>query len=242
MDRIHKRFDELEKAAVAIRESKTTRTGYVNSPWVSGMQEASSPQVPIVEEHLLTQWRTSVLSLLQRLFGNTSPTFQSFLDTSHLHDKIADDPNTNTLNCFEKEFSIFLSAKSDYEGGYLFDIRNLIHSDVFDDELEQATYFLTEGYKIPALVIAGTVLESTLRELCRQNEVAISDKATINPMNDELAKAGVYNKAMKTQILNWGQNRNSAAHGNQEELDALSDDDIKRMIDGIRSFVAKHME
>ena len=120
----------------------------------------------------------------------------------------------------------------------MFDLRKLIHSDVFDNELDQAKHFLSQGYLIPALVIAGTVLESALRELCEQNGLSI-DKPSINRMNDELAKLGIYNKAMKTQILNWGQNRNSAAHGVREELNQITENDAKRMIDGIGDFVAR---
>ena len=242
MDRIQKRFDELIEAAEEIRKTKATRTGYSNMPWVSGMPKHVPPQIPIVSQNPLTQWRTSVLSLLHRVFGEDAPTFHSFKKASEFHDKISSDSNTNIVECFEKELAIFLSAKSDYDGGFLFDIRNLVHADVFTNELEQALYFHGEGWKIPALVIAGTVLESTLRELCDQNGITFGKPPTINPMNDELAKAGIYNKAMKTQILNWGQNRNSAAHGKQDELEALSLDDVKRMIDGISEFVAKHMD
>ena len=221
---------------------KTTRQGFIDAPWVSGMATPSPPQIPDVDRNSVTEWQTSTLSLMERVFGKEAATFRSFESTLNSHKKYdRQTSNNNFVTMFENEIAIFKSAKSEFDGGYLFDVRNLVHADVFTDELEQATYFQGGGWKIPALVIAGTVLESTLRELCNQNGIILSAKATINPMNDELAKAGVYNKAMKTQILNWGQNRNSAAHGNKSEIDVLTDDDVKRMIDGIREFVSKHM-
>jgi hypothetical protein len=133
--------------------------------------------------------------------------------------------------------AIFLSAKSDFEGGYLFDVRNLVHASVFTDELDQAKHFLDAGYKVPAAVIAGTVLETTLRELCAQNSVSASDK--LNSMNDELAKASVYNASRKSQIKAWADIRNNAAHGKPDQFEPS---EVSRMIDGIRDFVTTHLK
>ena len=240
LDRIQKRFDELEQKANGIREDKSTRTGAVSLPWGPGMPRHHPPQIPVVNQHSLTQWRTSVLSLLQKVFGDSSTTFKSFQAASQLHDKISDRPNTNTVECFEKENAIFLSAKSDYEGGYVFDIQNLANAVIFNDELEQASYLLDEDWNLPAAVIAGTVLESTLRQLCNQSSVSLPDKPKASLMNNQLKPAGVFGETQRAQNEAWLKIRNDAAHG-KKEFESVSKNDLKRMIEGVRDFIAKHM-
>jgi hypothetical protein len=46
------------------------------------------------------------------------------------------------------------------------------------------------GYYVAAAVIAGTGLETALRDLCQRNQEGIG---TLDRMNAELAKKGVYN-------------------------------------------------
>lgn len=221
MERIQKRFDELAERLKRIRTRMKS-------------------QVDQQTSDTILEWHASAQAFLHQVFGPDHVTTKTFDDkwaTKFVETMNSRDEDICRINYVAP---IFMSAKEQFEGGFLFEIRSLIHADVFDDELDQAKYFAKDGWKIPALVIAGTVLESSLRELCDQNGISIT-RPTINPMNDELAKAGIYNKAMKTKVLNWAQNRNSAAHGKKTELDALSDDDVKRMIDGIGDFVAKHM-
>jgi hypothetical protein len=55
--------------------------------------------------------------------------------------------------------------------------------------------------KFAAAVIAGTVLETALRQLC------------LDRMNADLAKAGVYNSLMQKRITALAAIRNRAAHG-----------------------------
>jgi len=208
-DRIQKRFGEL-----ALMTEKVANTTRPDSDGIS----------MVVDIEVLTEWKTSVLSLLSRIFGKDHSTYLDF-DESRTSGFDSDSEST-----FVKLRAIFASAKDEFEGGYLFDVRNLVHADVFADELEQAKHFLDKGYKVPAAVIAGTVLETTLRELCNQH--------SINPMNQDLAGTGIYNKMRATQIQAWGKIRNDAAHGNPNEFEPP---EVARMIDGIRDFIAGHM-
>lgn len=211
MDRIQKRFDELNAEADAI-------TNHPNDA-----------------RPLIYKWESSVLSLIERVFGR---------DTSVHHDfKLAKErPRRTSPPSFSQMYAVFLSAKEQFEGGYLFDVRNLVHAEVFTDELDQARHFLKQGHRLPAAVIAGTVLESTLRTLCSQHPaIQLNSRATINPMNDDLAREEVYNLAKKQQITAWAAIRNDAAHGKPEFRDHTNED-IERMIDGIGDFVANHMK
>ena len=130
-------------------------------------------------------------SLFARVFGEDDPTFSGFdqackgmLDCAHL---------------FDLRFAVFKAAKEDFEGGYLFDVQNLVHSDVFADELEQAKHFLDKGFKVPAAVIAGTVLETTLRRIC-DFHTALTPSDNINSMNTDLYTTNVYGKATNRSV------------------------------------------
>jgi hypothetical protein len=184
------------------------------------------------------QWRTSVLSLLGRVFGETSPTFKAF-EKYRAKTIIHDNAGRSTTEYPIRElYAVFNSAKSEYEGGFLFDLRNLVHAEVFSDELEQAEHFLKAGYKAPAAVTAGVVLETTLRKLCETtDDVEPADK--LNKMNDDLARAAVYNKMRADQVRAWAKIRNDAAHGNPDEF---TETDVDLMIKGIRDFVASHLK
>ena len=134
-----------------------------------------------------------------------------------------------------KLMAVLTAAKEDYEGGYLNTIRNLIHAEVFDTELEQAEELLVARYHAAAAVVAGVVLETTLRQMCEDNHL---DLGKLDKMNADLAKAGVFNKLVQKQITAWADIRNNAAHG---KTDQFTRDDVSAMIRDVRRFVADRL-
>ncbi len=218
LERIQRRFNELSELSTKIDETARVHHG------------ESSSTMEVVDSVLLMEWSTSVTSLLTVVFGPNHPTTKRFseMPTRYYSD---DKSGFDDLN------AVFKSAKSDYEGGYLFDVANLVHSDVFTDELEQAKHFLDQGFKVASAVISGTVLESTLRRMCKVH-TGLAQSNNINAMNTELYKSEVYGRAVQKQVASWGDIRNDAAHGRPEQFDNMQ---VSRMIDGIRDFVAKYM-
>ena len=106
---------------------------------------------------------------------------------------------------------------------------------MFDDELEQAEGLFKAGYFTAAAVIAGVVLETTLRQMCQDSGI---DVGNLNKMNIDLAKAEVINKLQQKQITAWADIRNSAAHGRTE---AFRPDDVEMMIRDVRRFLADQL-
>jgi hypothetical protein len=64
------------------------------------------------------------------------------------------------------------ALRQEYEKDRLRTFHELVAADIFSDFLEQAEYLLAEGYKVPAAVVGGSVLEEHLRSLCDKNSVA----------------------------------------------------------------------
>jgi len=140
----------------------------------------------------------------------------------------------------EVEFRLrgILSAlRGDYEAGRLQSFEELIHADLFSDFLEMAEYFMDEGYKDPAAVIAGGVLEEHLRKLCGKYGVTIPPKPKLDTMNADLAKANAYHKNEQKQVTAWAGLRNDAAHGNYANYGHA---EVKLMVAGIRDFISRN--
>jgi hypothetical protein len=138
---------------------------------------------------------------------------------------------------------ILEALKADLEAGYLSSMEELIHGEVFGDLLEAAAYLLDEGYKDPAAVLAGCVLEEHLRQLCKKNGIGTeaNTKSGIRPkkadlMNSELSNAEVYSKLEQKNITAWLDLRNKAAHG---KFDEYVKEQVSIMMFGIRDFVSR---
>jgi hypothetical protein len=131
--------------------------------------------------------------------------------------------------------AVFLAAKEDYEGGYLNSFRNLVQAEVFGSELDQARELLSGGYSSAAAVIAGVVLETTLRQLCTDSGLPVGK---LDRMNSELTKAGAYNLLVQKRITALADIRNNAAHGHPEQF---KDNDVSDMISYVESFISEHL-
>lgn len=131
--------------------------------------------------------------------------------------------------------AVFLAAKEDYEGGYTSSIRSLIQAEVFESEIEQSRELMSAGYRVPAAVIAGVVLETTLRQLCIDKGILTGK---LDKMNSDLAKNGLYSLLVQKRIIALADIRNNAAHGHPEQF---KDADVLDMISYVEKFIADHL-
>ena len=136
------------------------------------------------------------------------------------------------------------SLKVDVESDFLKSYEELIHGELFSDFIDMARHLSSEGYKDPAAVIAGSTLESHLKNLCikfsiettfENNGKKISKKA--DRLNNELVKEGAYSKLDQKNITAWLDLRNNAAHGHYNEY---TKEQVDLLIDNISNFIARH--
>jgi hypothetical protein len=186
-----------------------------------------------VDDGKMKEFRTASLSFMQRVYSEKHPHFQEFFKT-------ADRGDPRAVEC---GLGILRAIRGEIAGDWLFTVRSLVTAEVFTDYMDMAEYLLELNYKDPAAVVAGSTLEEHLRQLCRKNGIPItqqkSGKAvplTGEPLNIDLAKAGVYNSVEQKLITGWLGIRNSAAHGKYEEYSA---DQVRGMITGIPEFMAR---
>lgn len=185
-----------------------------------------------VDDNALLGWKIKAKTLLISACGPNAHHVQSLLSAGHAM------MGTN-FDILERLRAVFLAAKDDYEGGYLNTVRNLVHAEVFGSELDQARELLATGYRLPAAVVAGVVLETTVRNLCTDHQIEHDRQTKLDKMNADLTKAGVYNSIQQKRITAMAGIRNSAAHGKSEEF---TEGDVKGMIDDVERFLAANLQ
>ena len=212
-----KRFEELEAQIIDIESTQQQKYSECSGNYIH------------IDSNLLLNWNVKAKNLLVSVCGEKSQHFTSFIEAEK---PIGYD---NSLNILYRIKAVFLAAKEDFEGGYLNSVKNIIQAEVFDNELEQASELLTSGYKSAAAVIAGVVLETTIRNLCLAQSIELGK---LDKMNADLVKSGYYNGLTQKRVTSLAAIRNSAAHGKPDDF---TTSDVKAMIEDIQRFVELHL-
>ena len=186
-----------------------------------------------VQTEIFQEFRASGLSFFRNTFGEQHPFYKEF-------DKKVSD--TYTYHAQEGR-GILKAAKQEIDGGWIFTVKGIVSAEIFSDFLEMAEHLLTEGYKDPAAVMIGSVLEEHLRQLCLKNSITTERVKNGKPLpkkadllNSELASASVYNKLDQKSITSWLDLRNKAAHGKYSEY---TKEQVEFMYHGVSNFMMR---
>ena len=170
---------------------------------------------------------------------------KNLLSTDHLYYKEFKESTISGIHTrIDIGVSILRALKEDIDENWLFDLKQLVASELFSDYLEMAKHLIEEGYKDAGAVMIGSTLESHLKQLCIKNEIEITflnakeqekpKKADV--INADLRKAEVYNVLEQKQITAWLDLRNKAAHGEYGEYNV---ENVKLMYSGVLVFISK---
>ena len=131
---------------------------------------------------------------------------------------------------FQQQLEILKSIKQRFESS-LFDIKQLVQADLFDNELASARELYNHNFLRAAGAIAGVVLEKHLGNVCVSHNISLSKKTpTISDFNEILKSNSVLD------IPNWrfiqllGDIRNLCDHNKKVEPTA---EQVKELIDGV---------
>ena len=219
-ERILERLHELARRGDELRLRK--REGGIYGEYVADRQGVE-------------RWIASCLSVL-RLLGEGAP------HTARFSEAVARAQQSVTLlSNFDTMLGIVKAAAEDVEAGFLGERDLLLTADAFGSFLEQGDYLLEQGYKDPAAMLAGAVLESTLRKMCEARAIPTDKSDKIGTLNDKLAKhhkPPAYSNMYYKQIIAWADLRNNADHGRFGEYDR---EQVAAMITGVREFAARHL-
>jgi hypothetical protein len=144
-------------------------------------------------------------------------------------------------NTYQLEWlmGIVEALRHDYAADALAPIQELIRAEVFDDFLEMAEHLLELGYKDPAAVLVGGVLEQHLRKLCLRASIATDANGKpkkADTLNSELASGKAYDKLDQKSVTSWLDLRNKAAHA---EYSLYASEQVQLMLLGVRDFIRR---
>ncbi|MEK9968449.1 MAG: hypothetical protein VW600_04880 [Ferrovibrio sp.] len=189
----------------------------------------------------LTAWLSRVGHIILELCGENSQYYRNY--SAALATNAFYTVNSGYYGHIARVHGILFALSYDVENGLVEGLRDLLQAEIFGDFLEMAEYLLNEGYKDPAAVIAGAVLEDTLRKICTRCEIPVENESgkslTIDPLNTALLKKEIYDKLIHKQITSWADLRNNAAHGKFSSYDK---DQVKLMILFVQKFASDYLE
>ena len=152
----------------------------------------------------------------------------------------------DVINKHNFKYQLFLSGLralyDDLQNGYFgMKAKELHHAEIFEDHLEMAEHFLELDYKDASAVLAGSVLESHLRQLANKHSVPTVDDRNkaiaISQVTTGLRMKDVFSLSEEKQLNSWQTIRNDAAHGDYVKVKLEA---IRPMIDGIRRFMIEY--
>jgi hypothetical protein len=174
------------------------------------------------------EWTTNAEHLLRSSFGEDSVHCQRFME--------AINAQTSTGFKMERCKGIFAAARSDFQGGFTFQIERSIAGEIFADFNEAAKEALANGYNDVAVVLACAALEDTLKRLARLHGLAVDEKEMATVIN-ALKSAGVIAGPEKKIFDTLPPIRNDALHG---RWDKVSDVQIRTVVGVVESLLMKH--
>ena len=186
-----------------------------------------------VNEELFHVFRSASLSFLSMTFGKDHIHYVEF-DSQVKHPE---------PHCAQIGRGILSAAREELAGGWLTTTKGLISAEIFSDLLEMAQHLLDEGYKDPAAVMVGSVLEEHLRQLCQKHSIPteITKQGRPHPkkadaLNADLVKKEVYNKLDQKQVTAWLDLRNKAAHGKYQDY---TKEQVSLMLQSLSNFMVR---
>lgn len=212
------RFQELSEQLKQVQGAETRK----NTVLGSGSYQH-------IDGHLILNWAVKARNLISSACGKDSEHYSSFVEAEKIHS------SEESPTRLKRMGAVFLAAQEDFDGGYLNSIRNLVHAELAGDEIDQARELLASGYGAAAAVVAGVILETTLRSLCTKRGLSVG---SMERMNADLVKAAEYNALVQKRVTSLAAVRNSAAHGKTAEY---TNEDVKNLIAEVERFVAEKL-
>lgn len=186
-----------------------------------------------IDSGSMSGFRSALLSFIDRVYGPNHPHFFEVKDGS----------GVARPEDAQKCIAILNAIRSEISGGWLFSIKGLITAEIFSDFIEMAEHLLDAGYKDPAAVMCGSVLEEHLRQLCLKNglETTVQKDEKEFPkkadtLNADLARSEVYSKLDQKMITGWLDLRNKAAHGQYNEY---TEEQVRNLLSSVTEFMAR---
>ncbi len=131
---------------------------------------------------------------------------------------------------FRQQLNILKSISRRFESS-LFDIRQLVQSDLFESELDSASDLNKRGFVRAAGAVAGVVLEGHLLQVCKNHKLTIKKRnPSLNDLAQALKDADVIDIPIWRKIQHLADLRNLCDHKKSREPKS---EEIDELITGV---------
>ncbi len=168
---------------------------------------------------------------LKHYFQHIPPVIEKGLELGTFDDKIIPPEDYEIAkSIFESQIGILKACEKRFESS-LFDIKQILQADIFENELETAKELNKKGFWRAAGAVAGVVLEGHLKQVCINHKLTIKKQhPTINDCNQTLKDNEVIDTPTWRFIQHLGDIRNLCDHKKDEEPTMK---DIDNLITGV---------
>lgn len=133
---------------------------------------------------------------------------------------------TAVVSKFQQQFLIIEALKNRFISS-LYDIKQLVQSDMMDSELDSAKLLLHNGFLRSAGAICGVVLEKHFSTICESRNLKIGKKnPSINDYNQKLKDEAIIDVPTWRHICLLGDIRNLCDHDKKQEPTAEQVNDL----------------
>ena len=214
IESLKRRFDELAEQAKPLREQDPG----------NGFKEV--PAQPFFT------WVVSALNVVKAAFGSDSPHYQA------LEREVSKRTDTVSQDRLDIARGAFLAAKSDIDGGHIYDLERTVTGEVVGDFVALAKVTLAEGHHTVAAVLACAALEDALKRLAVRNQLNVDNK-TMEDVINALKSVGLVSGPQKALLSAMPKVRNQAMHAN---WDSLTPQDAGSVIGFVEQFLLTHFQ
>ncbi len=213
-DQVKLRFEQLAEQAK-------------NIPLYKGSYSNYADQQPFYA------WVSSALNLMQGVLGKDSPHYERLhYEVAQISDNLIKEEHLNSCR------GVFLGAKSDVDGGYLFNLQLSFSGEIFGDFVSAAKSALDKGNHTVAAVLACAALEDALKRYATSKGLDVDDK-TMDEVVNALKSEGLVSGAQKSLLAAMPKVRNHAMHA---EWEKLTPQDAGSVIGFVEQFLLSHFD
>jgi hypothetical protein len=212
-EQVKRRFEDLSKQAQQIPLQGNQEIGHYAAP------------------QAFYAWASSALNVIQGVFGKNSPYYVRLeTEIAGIHG------NYVSKDQLEACRGIFQGAKSDVDGGYLFDLQTSFSGEIFGDLVSAAKTALSEGYHTVAAVLACAALEDALKRYATSKGLSVENKNMDDVVN-ALKMQGLVTGSQKILLAAMPKIRNQAMHADWSKL---TPQDAGSVIGFVEQFLLNH--
>lgn len=189
-----------------------------------------------VDEHYIPEiqaWMTSAANLIS-LTTPPASNFRDVLERITTNDQLLGGVPWVLV---QKMQGLLRSIREEATHGLLRRLEDVVVATAFDDFLDHADAFHRGNKAREAGVLAAIVLEDTLKRIAQRHGVQGSGQS-LEPLIDELTKAGVFTTVKAKRIKAYAGVRNPALHAEWDKFDIRDAGDL---IAGTRDLIANYL-